>query len=308
MEIGEATKRLAFIKYLFTVGVEQTEKPEPLCWASVLTFHDAVELFLQLAAEYVNVKERLKDIHFLDYWNLINACLKSNGKTELTQIISMERLNKARVNFKHYGTPPSKSAITGDFRVSVTNFFEENTMLVFDIKFADISMLEVISYQRTKDDLKQAEELLNQNKLEDSLDNVALAFQKLTDDYESRKRDKWGDSPFSVGPRKYFSGFVMGIRGELGDFIDWARESLGSIQEIVKIIGFGIDYKKYARFKLLTPYVIPLIGGTYSIQRKDRGSFGNPSVDDVKFCIDFVVESALTLQEFDFEVRKAEKS
>jgi hypothetical protein len=305
MEIGDAIKRLAFIKYLFTVGVEQTEKPEPLCWASVLTFHDAAELFLQLAAEYVGVKGRLKDIHFLEYWSLINNCLKKIGKNELTQLISMERLNKARVNFKHYGTPPSQSAITGDFKVSVTNFFEENTALVFGIKFDEISMLEVISYQRTKDDLKKAEELLNQNKLLESLDNVALAFQKLVDDYESKKRNKWGESPFSVGPRSYrqFSGFSMGIKGDLGRFIDWTTESLDSIQEIVRIIGFGIDYKKYAKFKLLTPHVLALIGGTYSIQRKDK----SPSLNDIRFCIDFVVESALALQEFDFEVGEAEE-
>ena len=30
MEIGVAIKRLAFIKYLFIIGLEQTEKPEPL--------------------------------------------------------------------------------------------------------------------------------------------------------------------------------------------------------------------------------------------------------------------------------------
>jgi hypothetical protein len=306
MDIGDAIKRLAFIKYLFTVGVEQTEKPEPLCWASVLTFHDAVELFLQLAAEYVNVKGRLKDIHFLEYWSLINNRLKKIGKAELTQVISMERLNKARVNFKHYGTPPSKSAITGDFKVSVTSFFEENTALIFDVKFAEISMLEVISYQRTRDDLKKAEELLNQRKLEDSLDNVALAFRKLVDDYEGKKRNKWGDSPFSVGPRLYshLSAFSLGIKGDLGNFIDWTKESLESIQGIVRIIGFGIDYKKYARFKLLTPYIRSTIGGNYSIQRKKR----RPSVSDIRFCIDFVVESALALQEFDFEVEKAEES
>lgn len=306
MEIVDATKRLAFIKYLFSVGVEQTEKPEPLCWASLLTFQDAVELFLNLAAEYVDVKEKIRDTTFMGYWGLINTCLKKNGKAELTQIISMERLNIARVNFKHYGTPPSKSSITGDFKVSVTNFFEENTMIVFDIKFAEISMLEIVSYQKTRDELRKAEEFLNQNKLEESLDNAALAFQKLIEEYESKKTNKWGHSPFSVGSHSYrrFSGFKMGIGGDMGNFIDWTNESLTAIQEIVKIIGFGIDYRKYAKFKLLTPYIMSLVGGTYSIQRKEE----KQSVDDVKFCIEFVIESALTLQEFDFEVRDAKES
>jgi hypothetical protein len=42
----------------------------------------------------------------------------------------------------------------------------------------------------------------------------------------------------------------------------------------------------------------------YSIQRKKR----SPSVNDIKFCIDFVVESALAFPEFDFDVEKAEES
>lgn len=72
----------------------------------------------------------------------------------------------------------------------------------------------------------------------------------------------------------------------MGNFIDWTNESLTAIQEIVKIIGFGIDYRKYAKFKLLTPYIMSLVGGTYSIQRKEE----KQSVDDVKFCIEFVIK------------------
>lgn len=70
MGITDATKRLSFIKYLFNLGVEQSHKPEPLCWASVLTFHDSVELFLQLSAEYVKSTKNLKKCHIhgiLDY-------------------------------------------------------------------------------------------------------------------------------------------------------------------------------------------------------------------------------------------------
>ena len=103
-----------------------------MCWATILTFHDSVELFLQLVAEYVNLKERIRDIHFMEYWALLDPCLKVMGKPELTQKISMERLNKARVDFKHYGNPPSKNAITGDFQVNTQNLFEENSLAIFN--------------------------------------------------------------------------------------------------------------------------------------------------------------------------------
>lgn len=41
-------KRLALIRYLYTVGVEQSYRPEPLCSASILTFHDSIELFFTI--------------------------------------------------------------------------------------------------------------------------------------------------------------------------------------------------------------------------------------------------------------------
>jgi hypothetical protein len=44
--------------------------------------------------------------------------------------------------------------------------------------------------------------------------------------------------------------------------------------------------------------------GTYDIHRVERGSKGIPSIEDVQFCIDFVIESAITLQEFDFNVEE----
>jgi len=72
MEIDQAIKRLAFIKYLHTVGIEQVGKPEPFCWTSVLTFHDAVELFLELPMEYLNSGRRLRDIRFMQYWDELN--------------------------------------------------------------------------------------------------------------------------------------------------------------------------------------------------------------------------------------------
>lgn len=81
-------KRLAFIKYLYRVAVEQSQKSEPLCAASVLFFHDAVELFLQLASEHLDIgKEGLK---FMEYWDLISKKLG----IELSQKESMRRLNR----------------------------------------------------------------------------------------------------------------------------------------------------------------------------------------------------------------------
>ena len=73
-----------------------------------------------------------------------------------------------------------------------------------------------------------------------------------------------------------------------------------------KILSLSIDYRRYVKFKLLTPLVprIPIGDGSfaYHISRMERGSRGLPTNEDIQFCINFVIESAITLQEFDFSI------
>ena len=148
-------------------------------------------------------------------------------------------------------------------------------------------------------------ENLKNNKIEDSLDKVALAFAQLIDDYESRKRDEFGRSPFFFGESMSFlNSFFIGLEGDLGRFVDRVKESVEALQESVKILSLGLDYCRYAKFRLLTPIVLRMLGGSYHIQRIQRNSKGAPTKEDVQFCIDFIIESAIALQEFDFSLQK----
>jgi len=90
----------------------------------------------------------------------------------------------------------------------------------------------------------------------------------------------------------------------LSEFVDKVKESVESLQNVVKILSLGVDYRKYVKFRLFTPYVLKMLNGSYVIQRVQRGSNGIPTKNDVQFCIDFVVESAITLQKFDFSIEE----
>ena len=287
--------------------MEQSRKTEPFVWTSVLTFHDAVELYLELVAEHLDVSKRLKELTFMQYWDVLNPALTRKGKRELTQKIAMDKLNEARVSFKHHGIPPSKSTIE-DIRSYVTNFLEENTPNIFDIEFSNISLIELIKCQVAKNTLREAQRLLREDKIEEVLDNTAIAFAQLIDDYENRKKDEFGRSPFFFGKSMAFlSSFHMGIphRDKLADFVDHVKESIEAIQESVKVLSLGLDYRRYARFHLLTPIVLRLWAGegkmNYNLSRISRII---PAKEDAQYCIDFVIESAVELQEFDFEVRR----
>lgn len=292
-------RRLAFIKYLYKVAVEQSQRSEPLCSTSILTFHDAIELFLQLASEYLGVGKGQPS--FMEYWEILAPKLPEGVPTQKE---SMRRLNRARVALKHHGTLPSKLDVEA-FRASATNFFEENAPPIFDIKFSEISLIELVQCEETKNNLKESAQLLEQNKIEESLDKVALAFYQLIDDYESRKRGQFGRSPFFFGKSLTFlDSFFMHIdrREKFSEFIDKVKESIEALQNAVKILSFGIDYRRYVKFRLLTPSISRTIDGTYHINRIQYGLKGIPTVEDAQFCIDFVIESSLTLQEFDFSI------
>jgi len=84
------------------------------------------------------------------------------------------------------------------------------------------------------------------------------------------------------------------------EFVDGVKESLEGIRSAVKILSLGIDYRGYIKFRLLTPVVYLDEYEGWDSSRDEWGSKGIPSVEDVQFCIDFVIESAISLQELDF--------
>jgi hypothetical protein len=289
-------QRLAFIRYLYNIAIEQSRQPEPLGAASILTFHDSIELFLQLASEHMNVGA--KSPGFMDYWNLLEPKLTSGG---LAQRESMRRLNKSRVALKHHGTLPSKLDIEA-FRASATNFFEENTPLVFGIEFNSISMVYLVQCPAARSNLEEASRLIEEGSIEDAFDKIAIAFAQLIDDYEDRKRTRFGRSPFFFGESLvHESSFFMGIEDrKFAGFVDKVKESIEAMQSAMKILGLGLDYRRYVKFRLLTPHIMRMLSGDYRISRGTRDE--PPSLDECRFCYDFVVGSAIRLQDFDFEV------
>ena len=158
----------------------------------------------------------------------------------------MRNLNARRVNIKHKGLLPSKADIELS-RVNTTDFFEQNTIIHFGIEWKDISLLTLIQYDNVRQHLEKAQQALEENKIEDCIELVAIAFDELIYTYEDSKSTYFGSSPFYFGKDlSFLSSFFMGINDDrkMSEFVDKVRESLDDIQKAVKILSFGIDYKK----------------------------------------------------------------
>ncbi len=293
-------RRLAFIRHLYRHGVGESQLPAPFAAQSVLTFHDSVEMFLQLASEFLDAETKAK-MEFLDYWSAIGKKLPGG---ELGMKESMSRLNKARVGLKHSGIIPDKSMIEG-FRSSVTSFFQESTPRVFeDKKFDDISMVDLVQYERTRLDLKDAEALIKNKSFKDALTKIAIGFAKLVDDYEEKRKKQFGRSPFFFGQSFAFQSLDrFGLPApNMSEYLERMGRTLGEIQEAMKTLSLGLDYREYSRFRVYTPAILRIIEGGYEPQWIERPGpeyegDGLTLEEECRFCLDFVIESALRLQE-----------
>jgi len=297
----DVMSRLSFIRYFYLLAVEQSRQPEPLSAVSILNFHDSVELFLQLASECKNVGK--KSLTFMEYFGIIDPVL---APERLGQKESMRRLNEMRGTFKHSGTLPSPSAIEG-FRVGVSNFFEENTPLVFGLAFSEVSMIDLVTFSPAHASLKQAEQALVENDYAAAMSSIAVAFTQLIDNVSTQHRKFHRRSPIyfpkSFGfDSSFFRRRSAGVPTEQDKFEDKLMEAVDGMQQPVMILSFGLDFARYARFHIATPTVRRAMNGEYHIQiMQGIGGLPEwpPSKETCDFCMQFVIESAIRLQQFD---------
>lgn len=283
-------KRLAIAKYLYKQGYAQSQQAESIAFTCILHFHDAVEIFLKLAAENANIKS--DQFRFLQYWDEIPT---------LTFKESMRHLNERRVNLKHKGILPAKQDLEIS-RVNVGDFFEQNCKTQFGIDFADISLFNLISYLPVRNFLELAQNHLDKHELPDAIENASYAFHDLLDIYEQTKISIYHTSPFLFGERTTFWSNSLDALRELdrglADNLNKLSSSVNAMQESIKIMSLGIDYRKFSMFKLLTPTVTK-VGEKYYAELFDDKKW---TKENCQFCIDFVMESSLKLQDFDFDV------
>jgi hypothetical protein len=305
MKMSSIMERLVFIKYISQKAEEQSYAFYPASQLSILMFHDAIELFLVLAYEEVG-GTKTTQINFMEYWDLIYG----KSKKLVTQKSSISKLNDARIQLKHKGNLVHEVDIE-KFRVNAMNFFTENSKLIFNLDFLELSLIDLVNNSLAKRRLKRSYELLNENKLKDSLLASTEAFYTILDEYENKKVGPFGDSPFDFSSSmNHMSSFRLRIKNskvpeikEISKFVDTTKKTIESMGNALKIISLGIDYKKYAKFRILTPERVKIESGPSKYYFNQSQMINGIKKEDVEFCIDFVIETALIIQEFDFEVK-----
>jgi hypothetical protein len=242
----------------------------------------------------------------MEYWDLLAPKLSAGG---LAQKEAMRRMNNSRVSLKHHGNLPSRLDVDA-FRTNITSFFEDNCPLVFGIQFNSISLVNLVQYTGVRTTLEEASKLIEVGEEESAMAKIAIAFAQLLEEYESKTRTDFGKSLFSFG--SLGTGTLSSIdtgddaidnfSGEVEGFASDVADAIADMQNAIKILALGLDYRRYVRFQLLTPSAKKLPNGNYEVH-PNRSKVETLTLDHCRFCYDFVIESAIELQVIDLEVK-----
>jgi hypothetical protein len=133
--------RLICSKYVFHKGIDILERGGPFSSGlGVLHFQDAVEMVLRIIAEHLHcsLKENAA-------FNQIIDSIDSLGVHKITHRSALNQLNKARINFKHFGLEPKHEDVI-KFRSDLEEFFPDVLKSFLDVDFHLISLANLLTY------------------------------------------------------------------------------------------------------------------------------------------------------------------
>lgn len=286
-------RRLSIIKLLFRSGLEQSQQSDSISFLSILSFHDSIEMFLKLACEYKQIKS--EKFSFIEYWDHL---------PHLTLKESMRNLNARRVNLKHKGLVPAVIEVEAS-KINTIDFFEQNSKSTFGIEFSEISLLNLIKFEKTRNSLKLSQEEINTNNFKESIKNSLIAFDELLKDYKENKIGIWKKNLFNFPDEIRMSRSINSRKNEnkdnrLDDILKMINNKFTHLEKTLEIISLGFDFRKYSKFKLINSSFYKTSTGEYIFYGSEKEEI-HFNYKNSNFCLDFVLECSLKLQDFDYE-------
>lgn len=267
-------------------------EPEPFSFDSINRFHDAIEMFLALAVQEHGVAIP-KD--FTGYWDALQPPL---GRP-LAHRARLQKFNKLRVNLKHYGVEPAASEIA-EAGLSVASLISDECRPLFGVDLEDVSLTAFVSCQEARQLLESAERHWEDMDRLEAMADLADSFETLIRDYEQRKM-LGGVSVFDNARDMTFeSPFFRGVQGRQKRFEEKIIQSLKDLDFAVMLLGLGVDFRRYGKFKALTPIVFHVASGRRIVHARDTAAA--PERSDYEFCRDLIVTTAIHLSEFDYDL------
>lgn len=247
----ETVRQVCLARHLNELAVSSLRSPNDLhLFAAANLLQDAVEAFLLAIAGSVGA-EIDQNTKFDKYFVLIDERIKPK---ELPFKLKLRRLNRIRVDSKHYGIQPARDECER-LAVSVREFFEEVSSSLLGVAFSTVSGIDLLEGGDTKSVLLEAKAALEAGNHAD----CAIACRKALylelewqydiakfKDGQPRGLLGWSNAPYFTRNKEYIEKNVR----DPTDFIVLDHSNLD--QELLKN---GVDPTAYWNLWRLTPEV-----------------------------------------------------
>lgn len=283
-EITALIRRLTLPRYLLRQATVAIHHYSPYSGGMVTSLlQDTVESFLRILSEWggADVKDTAS------FQTLIDK-VGERFRVVVEHKASILRLNRARVAFKHHGITISESEAAG-FASAAEAFLSEVSSEVLGIAFAEISLISEIDHRRTQNWLHKAERFLQSGNYKESCSCASIAMAIYRSFSAQWAREWTRDRP------SFFLSREIRNDSKLRELTEWVEESIRPIVQRLDLMMQGVDAASYRRFLAFTP--TPVITAAKTIRIVRHRNTANPSESDARFCIDFVVESALRIRD-----------
>lgn len=250
-------------RHLFELGVASTRSANDMhLFSAVNLLQDAVEAFLVAVADYVGATID-QNTRFDKYFVEINQ--KINPK-ELPFKSKLLRLNRVRVDSKHYGIQPARDECAR-FAITVREFFDEVSNSILGATFSTVSAIDLLMEGDTKIVLLEAKEALEA----DNYAACAIAcrkalFLEIERNYDiSNYKDgkplgllrSYSKAPFYARNKQYVDERVS----DPTDFIVYDHSSVNE-----ELLTLGADNTAYWNVWRLTPEVYRATDGFWVVK------------------------------------------
>ena len=276
--------QLLLSKRLYIFGSNYVEAPDPISAGMAISlFQDSIEIFCWSVLKDLDAPVK-ENTPFTSFFDLVEKAPKNKEPKKLPFKAKMLELNKARVNFKHYGNLPDISeakkfkGYTEEFlRVSFNDFFNSD--------FDSISLSQLIPFDDIRVFVESAEKALLVNNVKESVCELAKGKTQLFDKFarylpavDSNLRD--ADRILEKGTN------LSGIR-----VFHYLSEYLNALRNINFVALCGVSIREY----LLMERALPKAYQT--MDKKWHYTFlsPEPSADDANKIINIIIKLALKL-------------
>lgn len=255
-------KQLLLCKRLFNEGMTFAKRSDSVSnGIAISLFQDSVEICVWAIIKDKNIQ--VKDgAPFTGY---IEAIQKAG--LILPQVAKINELNKARVNFKHYGNlPASDEGIK--FQSYVEDFLTTSFQDYFNQDFEKVSLVDLVSDPNVREKLKEAESLMLESNFNEAAARVAIAKTMLF-----ARLDRFIPK---VAPHLRDMDSVMDkipeLRGARSRTFQYLTEYLGNLREITVASLLQLPFQDYMFLTEKLPSAYQLGDGSWQTNSKSLSS------------------------------------